>query len=251
MRTPLDGQLVARLRAFAAEACAPGGVRAIFVVGSCATGTMNARSDVDVQVVHRYPWWQKRNVIVAGTEIDAVLAPLEYYHEALRAGHEAVADMLAAAVPVDDDENLTPALRAAAAGVLQRCAERAGRVTPFDELIRRRPVTLLRDAEDLLDDGDADGASFVVSYAVVNATQRFFARRYGRRPAMKQLYREIASREPHVHRLLQEFARAQGSVERITTAYAVIEALFEDAGGLAQLAGTERVSWRQALSFFA
>ena len=245
----LDRDVVEQIKQAATEWCGADGVRAIFVVGSHATGNADRHSDVDVQVIHRFDWWQKMNVQLGGVEIDVVLAPLEYYREALGRLHEVLAGMLVDAVPIDDREGIVTSLQEGAGRALRIRAEFADRKNPFDHLVRHRPVTLLHDAEDMFDLGDTDGVTFLTSSAVAYALQTFVTRRY-RRADVKQSYRTIASNEPNIYALLQEFHRMDLPKDRVRAAYRVCEAQDEDLGGLTGCGSSERVPWRQALMWF-
>lgn len=202
-----------------------------------------------MQVIHRFDWWQKINVHVGEMEIDVVLAPVEYYREALGRLHEVLAGMLIDAVPIDDSEGIVLSLQEGARTAVRIRAEHADRKNPFDHLVRHRPTTLLRDAEDLLDASDVDGVMILTSSAVAYALQTFVTRKY-RRADVKQSYRTIVSSEPKIYGLLQEFHRKDVPADRVRAAYRVCEALYEDLGGLSGCGSSERVPWQQALMWF-
>ena len=179
-----------------------------------------------------------------------VFAPLEYFREALGRLHEVLAVMLLRGVAIVDDESLLPVLKASAATAMRIRAEHAAQPNPFEQLVRHRPLSLLPDAEDLLDVGDTDGAIFVTSSAIGYSLQTFVARKDGR-DDVKQSYRKVAAEEPRIHELLRVFQGQHDGPARIAAAYEVVNALYGGPrGGVSAFGTTGRLPWQQALAFF-
>jgi hypothetical protein len=221
--------------------------RLCFISGSAVAGSSDPNADVDVHVLHDEDWWQMKGLRVRHHQVDLVLAPLALYEFQLKRRHRIAAQILLSSYPIDDPEGLLPEL------VLQARAASSGSlpISPpgLELLARRRPLSLLRDAEDLLAEGDELGARFVIANVCDLAIGSFVRRRWGPLD-VKHRYRYLRDNEPSFYQSYEAVAKAQPCLIRLERAREFIDMLYEDVGGLVDTFSSSRVPWRVAAKFF-
>ena len=121
----------------------------ILLGGSAAYGTPMPTSDIDLHVVIRPSWRQRRNELVEGVEVEMLVNPVEQIRRELLARQPATVEMFARGRVVHDP-----------AGVVGEQMQLARQMAaeprdPPDQsdlyFIRYRPSDLLKDVEDLID----------------------------------------------------------------------------------------------------
>lgn len=177
----------------------------LLLAGSYAYGQPMATSDLDVYVVVDEPWRQRRNLIVAGVDVELFInPPHKLSGEIIEA--DSTTDMFARGRTVYDPRGVIAQLVAEA-----RSVQEQPRAIPHgDELERLRYMVTdtTKDAYDLLLAGD-DGFDFALSDALRWTLDAYYKLAGRRMPKTKYVGRELRDREPALARAVDEILDSQ------------------------------------------
>lgn len=169
------------------------GLIGLLFAGSAAYGTPMRNSDVDLYVLIRPTWRQRRNRIIEAVEVEMFINPVQQIRRELDEGPNATVDMFARGRIVYDP-----------AGVVAELVDRAKQIAVQppqapDEtelyFIRYRPSDLLRDVEDLVEH-DATAARMVLGTALQTIVEAHWQIHGRRAPNRKWLLATFHSEAP-------------------------------------------------------
>ena len=165
----------------------------LLFAGSSAYGAPMHNSDVDLYVLIRPSWRQRRNRLIEGVVVEMFINPVHQIHRELDDGPNATVDMFARGRIVSDP-----------AGVVTELVERAQRIADQppqapDEtqlfFIRLRPSDFLHDAEDLVDH-DPTAARMLLGTALQAALEAHWHIQGRRAPSPKRRLAALRSEAP-------------------------------------------------------
>lgn len=121
----------------------------ILLGGSAAYGIPMHNSDIDLYVLIRPSWRQRRNEVVEGVEVEMLVNPVEQIRHELLARQPATVEMFARGRAVHDPAGVVREQMQLARRVAAEPRDRPGQSELY--FIRYRPSDLLKDVEDLID----------------------------------------------------------------------------------------------------
>jgi predicted nucleotidyltransferase len=165
----------------------------LLVAGSVAYGTPTERSDLDLFVLIRPAWRQRRKLVVEGIEVDLYINPVPQIRRKFGGEYNKTIDMFAKGRIVYDPQGLLAELVAEA-----RQIKESPPMPPEETYdVRYHPTQALRDAEDLAD-VDPQAASLQLSVALRESLEAMFRREGKRAPKPKHLLQVVAERSPDI-----------------------------------------------------
>jgi predicted nucleotidyltransferase len=200
----------------------------LLFAGSAAYGTPMKTSDLDLFVLIRPAWRQRRNLIVEGVEVELFINPVEQIRREFSKLESSAIEMFAKGRIVYDPQGLIAELVAEA----RQIAERPPAPPEDTYHVRYRPSDALRDAEDLAE-VDAQAASLQLSVAL-RATLEAMFRLEGRRPPKaKYLLQEVAEHSPDIAADARIILDGSHSLnERIALLRAITDRILAPVGGV-------------------
>lgn len=169
--------------------------------GSAAYGTPMRTSDLDLFVLIRPHWRQRRNELVEGVEVEMFINPVEQLRREIEERQPATVEMFARGRIHHDPTGVVAELAERAQHIASQPRPRPdGSETYF---IRYRPSDLLRDAEDLLD-VDARSAEFVLGGALRSVVEAHWLVRGAQPPKPKRVLERLRDEDPEAGRLAEE-----------------------------------------------
>ena len=144
-------QLESALRATTAKLLSEFGddLLGILLGGSVAYGTPMPNSDIDLYVLIRSSWRQRRNELVEGVEVEMLINPVEQIRRELLARQPATVEMFARGRAVHDPAGVVREKVQLARQMAAEPRDRPGQSELY--FLRYRPSDLLKDVEDLID----------------------------------------------------------------------------------------------------
>jgi solute carrier family 34 (sodium-dependent phosphate cotransporter) len=172
----------------------------VLLAGSYAYGEPMATSDLDLTVVVDEPWWQRRNLVVEGMDVELFIKPPQKLSgEILEAG--ATTDAFARGRIVHDPAGVVAGLVAEAKSVEER--PRPIPVGDELELLRYRVTDSMKDAYDLVESKNEgfDIALFEAMRTTLGAYYQLVGRRM---PKEKHIGADLRAHEPGLADVLAE-----------------------------------------------
>lgn len=207
----------------------------ILLVGSLAYGIPRPQSDIDLFVVIRPPWRQRRTLFIDGVEVEIFLNPAQQVRAEFRnTDSPATIAMFAQGRILFDPTGLVKHLVQEAQGIWQhpRPAVPYGTYAYFS--LRYTCVDLLKDAQDLLE-VDKDAAGWVLFTALQSTLNAYYRiqRRWSVKP--KYLLNNLEQRAPALAQLVRYILDGSAPLEtRITVLESLIDQVLEPIGGRLQ-----------------
>jgi hypothetical protein len=206
------------------------GLVGLLLAGSVAYGTPMANSDVDLYVLIRSDWRQRRNRVIESVEVEMFLNPVPQILRELADGPGATVDMFARGRIVHDPLGVVAQLveRARQAAAFPRHAP--GEAAPF--LIRYRVSDLLRDVEDLVEI-DPTAAELLLGLALHATLEAYWSIRGEPPPKPKVILEALRAEAPS---LADEggtvLATGRDLADRARVMRELCERVLEPVGGL-------------------
>ena len=204
----------------------------ILLTGSLADGVPRLQSDIDLFVVIRPLWRQRRTFFVDGVEVELFLNPVSQVRtEFCTPDSPATIAMFAQGRVLFDPEGIIKELVQEAQYVWQQGRPEIAEDTYEHSHLRYTCVDLLKDAQDLLD-VDAEAAQLVMFAALQSALEAYY--RLQRRWPVKPKY-QLDDLELHAPDVAQQVRRILTDHlplrERYITLSALIDQVLEPVGG--------------------
>lgn len=216
------------------------------LTGSFARGDQDETSDVDVHVLHREEWWQKREFDVEGRVWELIVAPPAYYLTQLEQRVPVMINILWDARILWDEDGVAARLIAAARARPKVLLEDPPK--GLESLARHRPIALLCDLEAFRRERDSGGFGYVAG-CLVDLAVTFWTRSAIGFLDAKQRYRAVQRHHPELHRALEVYERSTDLDERTFLLRRVIDIAYASSGGVSESGTTERVPWENAARF--
>jgi predicted nucleotidyltransferase len=165
----------------------------LLFAGSAAYGTPMKTSDLDLFVLIKPSWRQRRNLVVEGVEVELFINPVQQIRKEMGGNYNATIEMFAKGRIVYDPQGLIAELVSEARQIREQPPQ-----PPEDTYhIRYAPADALRDAEDLAD-VDPQAASLQLSVALRETLEAMFRREGKRPPKAKYLLQKVAEHAPDI-----------------------------------------------------
>jgi hypothetical protein len=198
--------------------------------GSAAYGTPMANSDIDLFVLIRPRWRQRRNEVVEGVEIEMFINPTEQIRRELDDRHHTTVDMFARGRILHDPTGAVSELVERACAVDAAPPVRPGETETY--FIRYRPSDLLRDVEDLVE-VEPVAAELVLGLALHNAIEAHWLLQGRTPPKPKRALEALRVQAPEAAvEAEQVLARALPLSERVAVLRNLCERILEPVGGI-------------------
>lgn len=202
----------------------------LLFAGSAAYGTPMRNSDVDLYVLIRSNWRQRRNRVIEAVEVEMFINPVQQIHREFDEGPNATVDMFARGRIVHDP-----------AGTLAELVERALRIADQpprapDEtelfFIRLRPSDYLHDAEDLVDH-DPTTARLLLGMALQAALEAHWQIQGRRAPSPKRRLAALRSEAPPLAQDVElVMDPGRDLADRVSRLRRLCEQILEPVGGI-------------------
>lgn len=200
----------------------------LLFAGSAAYGTPMKTSDLDLFVLIRPSWRQRRNLIVEGVEVELFINPVSQIKREFEKLDSSTIEMFARGRIVHDPQGLIAELVAEA----RQIAERPPAPPEDTYHVRYRPSDALRDAEDLAE-VDAQAASLQISVALRETLEAMFRLEGRRPPKPKFLLQEVAEHSPDIAADARSVLDGDRSLEaRIGLLRALTDRILAPVGGV-------------------
>lgn len=198
--------------------------------GSVAYGSPCKRSDLDIYVIVRRPWRQRRTTFVDGVEVELFINPVRQIRKEIQEADPATCTMFARGRVLHDPDGVIASLVSEARAVREQPRPE---VRPEDvPLPRYQPTDLLKDAQDLagIDEAAAKYLIFVTLQATMDAYYRI-ARRWPPKP--KHLLRDLHAHAPELEQAVRRVLSCDGpAADRCAALAALVEDVLRPVGGL-------------------
>jgi predicted nucleotidyltransferase len=183
----------------------------IVLVGSFAYGTPRKYSDIDLYVIIRPPWRQRRVIVREGMEIEMLLNPLfQVERELVNVGEPATILMFAQGRILADSENQAREL----ADEARRIWQLGPPALPSADypLVRQRPEHLFQSAYGMSEE-DEDAAFLLVMAALEAALDSYYclARRWPVK--RKEQLQDLHEHAPHLELLVRDVLAPTASIQ--------------------------------------
>ena len=172
----------------------------ILLGGSMAYGTPMPNSDLDLYVLIRSSWRQRRNELVEGVEVEMLVNPVEQIHRELLARQPATVEMFARGRAVHDPSGVIREQMQLARQMAAEPRDHPGQSELY--FLRYRPSDLLKDVEDLLD-VDPHGAELLTGLAVHRIIEAHWHLQGRSAPKPKHALQALRDDAPDVARLAE------------------------------------------------
>lgn len=202
----------------------------LLMAGSVAYGTPMHNSDLDLYVLIRPGWRQRRNRVREGVEVEMLVNPVAQIRRELETGVGPTAEMFSRGRICLDPTGVVAELVSMARRVEARTPVPPGATQVY--FIRYRPSDLIRDVEDLLEvDRVAAGLLLVLALDAVLAAHWELRGRMVPKPKhrLEALRNEARETAEAAERILDP---AIGLAERVTMLRELGEMVLEPIGGL-------------------
>lgn len=172
----------------------------ILLGGSVAHGTPMPNSDIDLYVLIRPSWRQRRNEVVEGVEVEMLVNPVEQIRRELLARQPATVDMFARGRAVHDPSGVVDEQMQLARRMDAEPRDRPDQSELY--FIRYRPSDLLKDVEDLID-VDPHAAELLTGLAVHRIIEAHWHLRGRPAPKPKHALQALRADAPDVARMAE------------------------------------------------
>jgi hypothetical protein len=204
----------------------------VLLVGSLAYGVPRPHSDIDLFVLIRPAWRQRRTLFVDGVEVEIFLNPVQQVRaEFCDTDDPATIAMFAQGRILSDPTGLMKQLVHEAQSIWQRPRPAMAPGTYEHFSLRHTCVDLLKDAQDLLE-VDEDAAEWVMFAALQSTLNAYYQiqRRWPIRP--KYQLSDLAQHAPDLALLVRRILSSQSSIqERYMALESFIDQVLEPIGG--------------------
>ncbi|MEW5867054.1 MAG: hypothetical protein AB1774_09395 [Bacillota bacterium] len=199
--------------------------------GSVAYGIPCRRSDLDIYVIIRPSWRQRRTVVVGDVEVELFINPVHRIRKEFKdVDHDSTFAMFAQGRILYDPDGVMATLVKEAREVW----EQPRPALPPDALplLRYIPTDVLKDAQDLAetDEVAANYLIFMTLQATLDAYYKI-QRRWPVKP--KHLLRDLHGHAPDIEQAVRQILSGEGSAEeRCVLLSRLVEQVLEPVGGL-------------------
>ncbi|HVE92252.1 MAG TPA: VOC family protein [Actinomycetota bacterium] len=212
----------------------------LLLAGSFAYGTPAATSDLDVFVITKQPWRQKRLTVVDDVEVELFVNPPHKIREEFGRGRiSSTVDMFSRGRVLFDADGVMSELVSEAQSV-----RRVPPAQPHgDRIFRLRYfiTDLLKDAQDVVEAGDDAGAEIVMAHCLYEALTVRYERAGRRMPKHKYVMQDLSEWEPALARRAGELLVSEAPIRnRFRALGVIVDEVLAPIGGRLVSGETER-----------
>jgi predicted nucleotidyltransferase len=202
----------------------------LLLAGSAAAGTPMRNSDIDLYVLIRPSWRQRRNVVVEGVEVEMFINPAHQIRRELGDSLDSTVDMFSRGqIHYDPHGVVEEHVEQATDVASERPAEPDETQVYF---IRYRPSDLLRDTEDLAE-VDPVAAEMLLGITLQAVIRAHWELRGLPPPKSKRLLQAVRDEAPDVALLAQGVMEVDGDLtQRVSLLRTLCEEVLEPVGGV-------------------
>lgn len=202
----------------------------LLFAGSTAYGTPMRNSDIDLYVMIRPSWRQRRNVVVERVEVEMFINPARQIRRELADGLDSTVDMFARGQILHDPHGIVADLVEQATDVASEGPTRPDEAQVY--FIRYRPSDLLRDTEDLAE-VDPVAAEMLLGVTLQAALRAHWELQGLPPPKTKRLLQAVRDEEPDVASLAQGVIETDADLtERVSRLRKLCEEILQPVGGV-------------------